>query len=58
MRNPIPYTLIINMGAYVKNVIDLIVCSPLEEVIKHELGLLLIELSRSQESEQIVVVIH
>lgn len=42
---------------YINNVINIIINSPFDEVVKHELGFVLIEFSCSQKSKKVVIII-
>ena len=43
---------------YINHVINIVINSPLNKVVEHQLGLVHIEFSCSQESQKIVVIVH
>lgn len=51
-------TRILLLITYFENIVNIVILSPLHEVIEHENGLFKVEFSRTQESQIVVIVIH
>ena len=56
LNNELPFANI-SFLTYLNDMIHIIIASPVKEVSEHELGLVHVELSRSQKTEEVVIIV-